>query len=165
MSPIDSTHYRQTVGNFPSGVTVVTTRDTEEAQDIGLTVSAFVSLSLEPAMVLLSIDAKSKSHQYLHEGAPIGVSILAKDQLHLAVQFARHGIDRFADVDIIRRGDNDIPFINHAAAWFLGTVTNCYVGGDHIILTVTVNDCNWEEENRPLIYQRGKLHGWPEELG
>jgi len=55
--------------------------------------------------------------------------------------------------------------IGGAAAWFLGTVTDRYVGGDHVILTVTVDDCGWEEETRPLIYQRGKLHHWPDELG
>jgi hypothetical protein len=111
-------------------------------------------------------------------GAPIGVSVLAEDQLHLAVQFARHGLDRFAGVNIVRRSshhdnstsidsrdDVGVPLIGGAAAWFLGTVTDRYVGGDHVILTVTVDDCGWEEETRPLIYQRGKLHHWPDELG
>ena len=84
MKMVDSTYYRQTVGNYPSGVTVVTARDTETGADLGLTVSAFTSLSLEPPMVLLSIDARSKSHPHLMVGAPIGVSVLAEDQLHLA---------------------------------------------------------------------------------
>ena len=75
MSQPTSTHYRETVANFPSGVTVVTTRDGGE--DFGLTVSAFTSLSLDPPMVLVSIDRKSKSHQHLVEGAPIGISVLA----------------------------------------------------------------------------------------
>ena len=66
MSQPTSTHYRETVANFPSGVTVVTTRDSGE--DFGLTVSAFTSLSLDPPMVLVSIDRKSKSHQHLVEG-------------------------------------------------------------------------------------------------
>ena len=165
MKMVDSTYYRQTVGNYPSGVTVVTARDTETGADLGLTVSAFTSLSLEPPMVLLSIDARSKSHPHLMVGAPIGVSVLAEDQLHLAVQFARHGLDRFAGVNIVRRSshhdnstsidsrdDVGVPLIGGAAAWFLGTVTDRYVGG-------------WEEETRPLIYQRGKLHHWPDELG
>ena len=71
MSQPTSTHYRETVANFPSGVTVVTTRDSGE--DFGLTVSAFTSLSLDPPMVLVSIDRKSKSHQHLAEGARASV--------------------------------------------------------------------------------------------
>ena len=86
MSQPTSTHYRETVANFPSGVTVVTTRDGGE--DFGLTVSAFTSLSLDPPMVLVSIDRKSKSHQHLVEGAPIGISVLAAGHTDVAVQFA-----------------------------------------------------------------------------
>ena len=73
MSEVDATHYRNTVGNFPSGVTVVTTHS--NGVDVGLTVSAFASLSLEPPMVMVSIDKQSKSHQYLKQGAPIGISV------------------------------------------------------------------------------------------
>ena len=165
MKMVDSTYYRQTVGNFPSGVTVVTARDTETGADLGLTVSAFTSLSLEPPMVLLSIDARSKSHPHLMVGAPIGVSVLAEDQLHLAVQFARHVDDRFAGINIVRRGEQDIPFVGDAAAWFLGDVRDRYVGGDHIIITVAVRECGWHDGGRPLLYRGGRLHNWPDVLG
>ena len=129
MSQPTSTHYRETVANFPSGVTVVTTRDGGE--DFGLTVSAFTSLSLDPPMVLVSIDRKSKSHQHLVEGAPIGISVLAAGHTDVAVQFARHVDDRFAGINIVRRGEQDIPFVGDAAAWFLGDVRDRYVGGDY----------------------------------
>ena len=113
MSQPTSTHYRETVANFPSGVTVVTTRDGGE--DFGLTVSAFTSLSLDPPMVLVSIDRKSKSHQHLVEGAPIGISVLAAGHTDVAVQFARHVDDRFAGINIVRRGEQDIPFVGGGA--------------------------------------------------
>ena len=93
MSQPTSTHYRETVANFPSGVTVVTTRDSGE--DFGLTVSAFTSLSLDPPMVLVSIDRKSKSHQHLIEGAPIGISVLAfRGHQHCAARRAGHPLCR-----------------------------------------------------------------------
>ena len=161
MSQPTSTHYRETVANFPSGVTVVTTRDGGE--DFGLTVSA--SLSLDPPMVLVSIDRKSKSHQHLVEGAPIGISVLAAGHTDVAVQFARHVDDRFAGINIVRRGEQDIPFVGDAAAWFLGDVRDRYVGGDHIIITVAVRECGWHDGGRPLLYRGGRLHNWPDVLG
>ena len=163
MSQPTSTHYRETVANFPSGVTVVTTRDSGE--DFGLTVSAFTSLSLDPPMVLVSIDRKSKSHQHLVEGAPIGISVLAAGHTDVAVQFARHVDDRFAGINIVRRGQQDIPFVGDAAAWFLGAVCDRYVGGDHIIITVAVRECGWHDGGRPLLYRGGRLHNWPDVLG
>lgn len=163
MSQPTSTHYRETVANFPSGVTVVTTRDSDE--DFGLTVSAFTSLSLDPPMVLVSIDRKSKSHQHLVEGAPIGISVLAAGHTDVAVQFARHVDDRFAGINIVRRGEQDIPFVGDAAAWFLGDVRDRYVGGDHIIITVAVRECGWHDGGRPLLYRGGRLHNWPDVLG
>lgn len=163
MSQPTSTHYRETVANFPSGVTVVTTRDGGE--DFGLTVSAFTSLSLDPPMVLVSIDRKSKSHQHLVEGAPIGISVLAAGHTDVAVQFARHVDDRFAGINIVRRGQQDIPFVGDAAAWFLGDVCDRYVGGDHIIITVAVRECGWHDGGRPLLYRGGRLHNWPDVLG
>ena len=163
MSQPTSTHYRETVANFPSGVTVVTTRD--GCEDFGLTVSAFTSLSLDPPMVLVSIDRKSKSHQHLVEGAPIGISVLAAGHTDVAVQFARHVDDRFAGINIVRRGEQDIPFVGDAAAWFLGDVRDRYVGGDHIIITVAVRECGWHDGGRPLLYRGGRLHNWPDVLG
>ena len=163
MSQPTSTHYRETVANFPSGVTVVTTRDGGE--DFGLTVSAFTSLSLDPPMVLVSIDRKSKSHQHLVEGAPIGISVLAAGHTDVAVQFARHVDDRFAGINIVRRGEQDIPFVGDAAAWFLGDVRDRYVGGDHIIITVAVRECGWHDGGRRLLYRGGRLHNWPDVLG
>ncbi|WJZ03206.1 flavin reductase family protein [Corynebacterium freiburgense] len=155
-----STHYRQTVANFPSGVTVVTTH--ADGEDIGLTVSAFASLSLEPPMVLVSIDKKSRSHEFLGIGAPIGISVLAAHHTDIAVQFARHGHDRFAGVALERKGC--IPIIAKSAAWFRGQVTDRFRGGDHIILTIAVKECDFQEGVHPLLYQNGRLHSWPESL-
>jgi len=163
MSQPTSTHYRETVANFPSGVTVVTTRDSGE--DFGLTVSAFTSLSLDPPMVLVSIDRKSKSHQHLVEGAPIGISVLAAGHTDVAGGSRRHVDDRFAGINIVRRGEQDIPFVGDAAAWFLGDVRDRYVGGDHIIITVAVRECGWHDGGRPLLYRGGRLHNWPDVLG
>ena len=146
---------RTAVGSFPSGVTVVTTHS--EGMDIGLTVSAFASLSLEPAMVVVCIENKSNSLPHLAVGREIGISVLASDQLELAVRFARHVEDRFEGVEIERRGEIGVPFIKGAVAWFLGVVDSWYKGGDHTIITLSVLSCGSTKERGALKYCRGKL--------
>ena len=149
---------RAAVGTFPSGVTVVTTLK-EDGSDVGLTVSAFSSLSLEPAMVVLAVDNGSTSLPYLTVGGPIGVSVLSEGQGGVAYQFSRRGIDRFEGVGIHRR-THGVATIDGAAAWFAGTIAGAFPGGDHTILTVLVEDCGTLEEARPLLYQRGQVHDW-----
>ncbi|MDO5670770.1 MAG: flavin reductase family protein [Corynebacterium sp.] len=151
---------RAVVGTFPSGVTVVTTLR-EDGTDVGLTVSAFSSLSLEPAMVLLAVDNNSTSLPYLTVGAPVGISVLADGQGPIAYQFSRRGVDRFAGVDT-HRGARGVALIDAAAAYFAGDITAAYPGGDHTILTVAVHDCGTHASARPLLYQRGQVHDWPE---
>lgn len=146
---------RDSVGSFPSGVTVVTTR--VRGEDLGLTVSSFASLSLEPAMVMVCIDNRSQSIPHLSPGSPVGVSVLARDQLEIAIQFGRHGVDRFAQVDI-RRGMFKLALIDAAAAWFTGIVRHAHDGGDHRIITIEVEDCGRDLDKEPLVYHRGRLN-------
>ncbi len=145
------------VRTFPSGVTIVTTRSGGE--DVGLTVSAFSSLSLDPAMVVLSVANSSTSLPHLTVGAPVGVSVLAEGQGGLARQFSVRGIDRFAGVDLVRRG-RGVALIDGAAAWFAGEIVNAFPGGDHTILTISVAECGTGDDARPLLYQRGRTHDW-----
>lgn len=128
-----------------------------DGEDFGLTVSAFASLSLVPAMVLVSIESNSKSLPHLVPGRSIGISVLSEEQFELAPQFARHGLDRFAGVEVERRS---VPLLKGAAAWFEGTVKEHYIGGDHTILTVHVVACGSDEQRQPLLYKRGKLYRW-----
>lgn len=159
MTTVTGTQLRESVGTFPSGVTVVATR--RDGVDHGLTVSAFISLSLEPAMVLASVESNSRVLPYLEPGSPVAISVLAEDQIDQAVRFGRHIDDKFAGVTVHRAG-NDAPLITGAAAWFEGEVADVYLGGDHHIVTILVQDCGDDPERDPLLYQRGRLHPWPE---
>ncbi|RNE48346.1 flavin reductase family protein [Corynebacterium alimapuense] len=149
---------RAVVGTFPSGITVVTV-NAETGADIGLTISAFSSLSLEPAMVVFSVDSNSRSLPHLEVGAFVGISVLAEGQAEIASRFARRGIDRFEGVETIR-DEHGPMLIDGAAAWFVGAVVNAFEGGDHTILTVEVHACGANEKTRPLLYQRGRVHDW-----
>lgn len=151
---------REAVGTFPSGITIVTARNGAGAE-VGMTVSAFTSLSLEPAMVMFSVANSSSSFPYLTVGAHIGISVLADGQGGLARQFATRGIDRFAGVDTVQRG-RGVSIIEASAAWFSGEIINAFPGGDHTIFTIAVEECDITEGVRPLLYQQGHFHDWGE---
>lgn len=153
---VSGTELRRSVGAFPSGVTVVSTH--AGGVDHGLTVSAFCSLSLEPAMVLVSINSGSRVLPLLQPGSPVAVSVLAEGQQELAVTFGRHLPDKFAGVEVWR-AESGVPVLSGAAAWLEGEVVERFPGGDHVILTVAVIACGDDEGRGPLLYHRGRLSG------
>lgn len=147
---------RKTVGTFPSGVTVITTVD--EGTDIGLTVSSFASLSLDPAMVMFSIAKTSANIGHFRQGAKVGISVLADDQADLAWQFSRRAVERFDGVDTWR--NSEAKLLSGASAWFDGDIAEVLPGGDHLIFTVNVTACGADPSSRPLLYLRGQMVEW-----
>lgn len=113
---------RHTVGMFPSGVTVVSTH--AQGTDYGMTVSAFASLSLSPALVMVAIESRSHTLAHLAPGDPVAVNVLAEGQVDVAVQFARHIPDRFAGIDVHREGPAGVPVLDGAAAAIVGHVVS-----------------------------------------
>lgn len=146
---------REVVGTFPSGITIVTTRGADDHHDVGMSVSSFASISMDPPMVMVSVGNAASAMPYLAVGAPIGISVLAEGQAWVARHFSRKGIDRFQGVEQWR-GNNDTVLIDGAAAWFTGHISAALPGGDHTIFTVTVCGCGTTPEARPLIYKRGQ---------
>ena len=90
---IDSKQFRKALGSFTTGVTVVTTRGVE-GEDVGLTANSFNSVSLDPPMVLWSLDRKSSKAAAFMAADHFAVHILASDQEHVSNRFAKRGIDR-----------------------------------------------------------------------
>ena len=147
--------FKDAVGSFPSGVTVLSTHD--NGADYAITISAFCSLSVNPAMVLVCIDTSSRTLEHMAPGARVGVSVLAQKQSSLALHFAHYGADRFETVP--HRRIDDIPVVADAASYLLGTVEAWLDGGDHRILTIRVEDCTTNLGITPLHYERGVLEG------
>lgn len=154
LTTVSGLELRNAVGAFPSGVTVVSTE--HAGVDYGLTVSAFVSLSLDPAMVLVSVDKKSRVLPFLCPSAPVAVSVLAEDQADVAITFGRSVEDKFAGLSVVRT-PNGARLIDGAAAALSGRVVNCFDGGDHDIITIAVEECSQDDDMRPLLYHRGKF--------
>jgi flavin reductase (DIM6/NTAB) family NADH-FMN oxidoreductase RutF len=126
--------FRNIMGHFLSGVTVVTTRSRE--QIAGMTVSAFCSLSMEPPLVLICIDLNSNTLPLLRESKIFAVNMLSEQQEHLSRGFAVNSAERFehfchASYHTAATGS---PIIDHSLAFIDARLVAEYPGGDHVIM-------------------------------
>lgn len=152
MNPIDPRQFRNALGAFTTGVTVVTTRDAQ-GQDVGLTANSFSSVSLDPPMVLWSLAKNSNSLPAFMGSDHFAVHILSTRQQPMSDRFAKRGADKFGGLDIAR-GHGEVPLLNDCAARFECRMAYRYEGGDHMIFVGEV--LKFEHFNLPsLVYQSG----------
>lgn len=144
--------FRRALGQFASGVTVVTMRD-QDGKPQGITVSAFASVSLDPPLILVSIDKRASLHNSLTEGSAFSVNILAEDQELISRRFASKEEDRFEGVGF-SYGVNGAPLLTGALASLECRVVYAYPGGDHTIFVGEVEATD-VTEGKPLAYFRG----------
>jgi len=151
-SSIDPKQFRRALGSFTTGVTVVTTRSAE-GKDVGLTANSFNSVSLEPPLVLWSLDRKSSSAGAFMAADHFAVHILASDQESVSNQFARSGVDRFAGLTL-ERGHGEVPLLGGCSARFVCRASYRYEGGDHVIMVGEV--MSFDSFGRaPLVFHGG----------
>ena len=154
---LDPAELKAVNGVFPTGVTVVTTR--QAGQPVGMTVSSFTSVSLEPPLVLVCLAATAAALPAFRVGAPIGINILAAHQQDVAMAFVRPFDERFDGVRVAP-GPNEVPMVEEAAAWLSGHVARIYDGGDHVILLTRLHTVRHGGRD-PLLYQAGRMTPWP----
>ena len=149
----DPRDFRQALGSFVTGVTIVTARDAD-GRAVGLTANSFNSVSLDPPMVLWSLALASGSLPVFRDAESWAVHILAADQQDLSDRFARPGEDRFAglgDAD----GAEGAPLIPGYAARFGCRARFEYEGGDHAIFLGEVIAFD-RRDAVPLVYHSGR---------
>lgn len=150
---IDPRQFRNALGAFTTGVTIVTTCD-QEGRDIGLTVNSFNSVSLDPPLVLWSLAKSSASLDAFRDAKYFAVHILGADQEELSNRFAQRGIDKFEGLTPAR-GNGGIPLLEGCAARFECRSSFQYEGGDHEIFVGEV--ITFEHFDKPpLVFQGGK---------
>jgi flavin reductase (DIM6/NTAB) family NADH-FMN oxidoreductase RutF len=142
---------RKTLGMFATGVTVITTLKGEQVH--GMTANAFMSVSLEPPLVLISVDRRTKMCSMLHEGMHYGVSVLCATQSALSDRFAgRTGENlpepRFSVV-------HETPLVDGALAHFVARVEKSYWGGDHSLFLGRVEYAR-QNPGTPLLFHGGR---------
>ena len=141
---------RNAFGRFASGVTVVTTY--HDGKVHGMTANAFISVSLDPPLVLVSVDRKASMHELLPVTRRYGVSVLAEDQEELSRHFGGGHIEGL-DVRFVTR--RNIPVVEGALAQFVVEVTDVHPAGDHTLYIGRVEHFEFRE-GRPLVFHSGR---------
>ncbi len=130
---IEKDFFRQVLGHFATGVTVVTTNN--QGKIGGLTVNAFCSVSLDPPLVLVCVDMQSNTLQLIREGKNFAVNILADEQEHLSRCFAVPSVERYENFCHAgyTTAATGAPVLDGTLAFVDARVVAEYPGGDHII--------------------------------
>lgn len=146
--------FRQTLGRFASGVTIVTALDGQQRR--GMTASAFVSVSLAPPLILVSVDHRAHMHEVLGrpETTRFGVNLLSSTQRHLSDHFAgRPGPEE----NVPWFEHEGLPLIGGCIAQLVCRKHEVIVAGDHTLYLGFVEYARYTDDD-PLVYFRGQYH-------
>lgn len=149
---ITEQEFKNALSLFASGVTVITTKDSDGIFH-GLTVSAFCSLSLRPPLILICIEKTTGSHNAFEESGEFVVNILRENQAHLSNHFATPLDDKFMGIEYFTNGNN-LPILKNALVSLECRLKNSYDGGDHTIFVGEIEKSHINE-GKPLVYCEG----------
>lgn len=155
--------FKDVMGNYPTGVTVVTAT-ASNGEPVGLTVNSFASVSLDPLLVLWSIDHKVSTIKEFTEGGKFAVHVLAGNQQDLCTTFATKGTDRFASCDWQFSKGLNLPVIAGAFAVLQCKTFQTVEAGDHTILIGQVEDIQIDRDKDPMLYHRRHFASIPAEF-
>jgi len=155
---IEPKAFRQALGHFATGVTVVTTRDVA-GELIGVTASSFNTVSLDPPLVLWSIGRKAFSYPVFAVAEHFAVHVLGDQQAGWSNRFGRASEAKFEGLHYTE-GLGGVPLFEGCPARFECCVEHRYEGGDHLILVGRVHRMDFcDNEARPLVFHRGRYAG------
>ncbi len=160
---IDSSQFREVMGRFATGVTIVTVQESDVLH--GMTVNSFTSVSLEPMLTLICLDKGATTTEILRRTVKFTVNILHTDQKHLARRFAEsdNERDRFDGIGYTI-SEEGTPILDDVLGYLTCTVINIVEGGDHYIFIGEVVDLAYAENDRqPLLYYRGNYNSLADE--
>lgn len=146
--------FRDALGHFATGVAIITIKGPDGAP-IGLTVNSFASVSLDPPLVLWSLDRMSDRFDAFMRAEHYAVNILGDANQALSRRLSRKG-EFTLDGEPLRTGAHGVPILSCAIAGFECRIEQRHEGGDHIIFVGRVLDYAHTSHGRPLVYYRGR---------
>ncbi|MBV9788061.1 MAG: flavin reductase family protein [Chloroflexi bacterium] len=153
---VSAAAFRQAFGQLAAGVSIVTTQD-RDGQMLGMTATSVTSLSLDPPLLLVCVDNRTRTAAALTDDAPFVVQFLAQDQEALARQFASPAADKFANV-AYRLTESGAPAIEGALATLECLPYALYPGGDHTIVVGRIVDVQVADiATSPLLYFQSRF--------
>jgi flavin reductase (DIM6/NTAB) family NADH-FMN oxidoreductase RutF len=151
-SAIDPRDFRNALGTFATGVTIITAM-TQDGKPYGLTCNSFASVSLNPPLVLWSLGMFSNGLSIFQNASHFTVNVLGASQQELSNRFAKSSEDKFAGVEWTP-GLGKAPVLANCVASFQCRAANRYYGGDHIIFLGAVEAYAYNRQE-PLLFARG----------
>ena len=156
MRPVDPAHFRSVMGNFATGVTVITA--TGPAGPVGMTANAIASLSLDPLLVLVAFDNSARTLTVVRDTERFGVNVLAAGQERLARLFASKKPEAAKFAGVPHSVHDGLPVIDGGIAWVGCRLERLLPGGDHTIGIGAVESAE-AGDGDPLIWFRGSYRG------
>lgn len=143
--------FRNAMGKFATGVVVISS--CYDGQPHAMTANAFMSGSLDPAMVLVSVDNKAASHEKISLGAHFGISILNEDQMQISNHFAGKRDESFKpEFEYI----DGFPVVKHAVVQVVTQLQFAYPCGDHTLFVGLVTNLKQQDGLKPLVFHSGQ---------
>jgi 3-hydroxy-9,10-secoandrosta-1,3,5(10)-triene-9,17-dione monooxygenase reductase component len=150
----DPEHFRQVLGHFATGVTVIT--GMHEGEPVGFACQAFAALSLDPPLVLFCPAKSSGTWPRIARIGEIGVNVLAADQRDLGRKFGVTAADKFAGVSWAAAA-NGAPVLDGVLTWAGCRVEAVHEAGDHFIVVAQVTELGSSVAGEPLVFYRGRF--------
>ena len=156
--PIDPRTFRQVLGQFCTGITIITTM--QDGLPIGFACQSFAALSLDPPLVLFCPTKMSRSWQAIEASGLFCVNILTEQQLDVCARFGSREPDKFAGVDW-KPSLLGLPILDGSLAHIDCTVASVHEGGDHFVVFGAVQSLSEvpKVKPRPLLFYRGEYTG------
>ncbi len=154
LESIDPAHFRDVLGNFATGVTIITASDGGEM--VGLSANSFTSISLDPPLVAFCPAHTSTTYPRIRSAGKFCVNVLAEGQEPVARLFSQLGVDRFAAIDW-RYSPSGSAIINDSLAWIDCVIEAEYEAGDHLIVLGRVLALEVSSTALPLLFFRGRF--------
>lgn len=150
----DARAFRDTLGLFVTGVTIITTRSDSD-EWVGITANSFNSVSLTPPLVLWSVGNQARSLQAFKTAQHFAVHILHQDQIALSQHFAKSNPDKFKGLEV-HEGRGGIPLFENCAARLECRAHSQHQAGDHTLFLAEVIEFTSDKNARPLVYHGGQ---------
>jgi flavin reductase len=154
---LNAEEFRRAMGNFATGVTIITVDLDGEVH--GMTANAFASVSLDPLLVLVCVDHNARTHAHLHSKKRFGINVLSEDQGAISEYYARPArTHEHAEQEAGARFDrtrHGTPMLRGALAYLECRLHSVEEAGDHSIFIAEVEDVV-VREGEPLLFFRGK---------
>ncbi len=165
-APVDQAEFRRVLGNFATGLTVITAPAAEKSEPpAGFACQSFASLSLDPPLVAFMVGRTSTTWPRIARAGVFCVNVLGALQGELCRRFAVSGADKFAGVSYDPALATGSPRLTGAPAWIDCTIHAVHTGGDHLIVVGRVEALGTADEtdaptNAPLLFHRGRFGGF-----